>query len=286
MSAASLAIYNDQRSRGVNIAPSNASPKVVITHKVHPSPFTSKISSGGTPSFVRGVLLSVALHLTLILSAVILNLSGNEDKIGTPQEEVLNVSIIPLSELDTLLPKGDTSSKPDAQKQEPVATNEAKFAKSERSEITNEVPIKIPKPVKKLSVTQEKPSVPGASNSSKSNAQSATSLSFGVSSGDEITISQARINYQDMIATLIARAKRYPERALKRGMTGDGSVRIEITADGTIADFKIIQSTDAPILDEELRAMVDRAAPFPAFPRDLNRSVLAVVIPVSFRIQG
>jgi protein TonB len=68
-------------------------------------------------------------------------------------------------------------------------------------------------------------------------------------------------------------------------MTGDGSVRIEIAADGSVSNLKIVQSTEAPILDEELRAMVERAGPFPAFPRDLNRAVLAVVVPVSFRIQ-
>jgi len=89
-----------------------------------------------------------------------------------------------------------------------------------------------------------------------------------------------------MVASLLARAKRYPERALRRRMTGDGAIRIEIASDGSLAEFNIIDSTDSPILDEELKAMVDRAAPFPAFPPDLRRQSLALVVPITFRLDG
>jgi protein TonB len=109
---------------------------------------------------------------------------------------------------------------------------------------------------------------------------------IGVAHGEAASIEQARISYQDMVATLLARAKRYPERALKRRMTGEGAIRIEISANGSLSDFQIIQSTTTPILDEELRAMVERASPFPAFPADLRKGSLALVVPVAFRLEG
>jgi protein TonB len=88
-----------------------------------------------------------------------------------------------------------------------------------------------------------------------------------------------------MVATKLARAKRYPERALRRQTTGDGTIRIKIDASGDVTDFEIVESTSSPILDEELREMVERAAPFPPFPADLGRASLALVVPVSFRLQ-
>jgi protein TonB len=84
----------------------------------------------------------------------------------------------------------------------------------------------------------------------------------------------------------LAHAKRYPERALKRRVTGEGTIKIEIQSDGSLSDFQIIQSTDTTILDEELKAMVERAEPFPAFPNDLRKQSLTLVVPIAFRLEG
>jgi protein TonB len=120
----------------------------------------------------------------------------------------------------------------------------------------------------------------------ETNDSPANGQQIGVMNGEAASIEQARISYQDMVATLLARAKRYPERALKRRMTGEGTIRIEISANGSLSGFQIIQSTAASILDEELRAMVERASPFPAFPADLRKGSLALVVPVAFRLEG
>jgi TonB family protein len=286
VSAVSLAIYNDQSSRAGEHHSSLVAPEVGTAHKAHPSPLTLQSRTGFKSLFIPGALLSLSLHLIVIISAVAMDFWGDEAVLGTPQEEVLDVSIVPLSALDTLLPKGDASSKLDATKHEAITTDNPEFKTPQRAEISSKTETKNHKPVKKLKIAQERSNLQDASKGVELNSKSSTvPQGFGVSSGDDIAIGQARINYQDMVATLIARAKRYPERALKRGVIGDGSVRIEISSNGSVADIKIVQSTEAPILDEELKAMVDRAAPFPAFPRDLNKSVLAVIVPVSFRIE-
>lgn len=89
-----------------------------------------------------------------------------------------------------------------------------------------------------------------------------------------------------MVATRLARAKRYPERALIRRKTGEGSIRLEISADGSVSQMTILHSTNTPILDDELLAMVKRASPFPAFPKDLRKDRVAFIIPVAFRLGG
>jgi protein TonB len=108
----------------------------------------------------------------------------------------------------------------------------------------------------------------------------------GVPNGDAIGLEQARVKYQDAVATLLVRAKRYPERAIKRHMTGEGKIRIAIASDGTVSDVEVLQSTGSDILDEELQAMVDRASPFPPFPEDLKKTSLALVVPIAFRLAG
>lgn len=94
----------------------------------------------------------------------------------------------------------------------------------------------------------------------------------------------ARISYQDMIATLIAKAKRYPESALRRHTQGKGVVRVTISASGRVEEFELVDSTDSPILDEELQDMVERASPFPPFPQDLKRDSIVIVLPVAFQL--
>lgn len=96
--------------------------------------------------------------------------------------------------------------------------------------------------------------------------------------------SQPVISYQDTIAALITQAKRYPERALKRGISGEGRVKIELLPNGSIKSSDIIQSTSSPILDQEIQEMILRAGPFPPFPSGLGKSSLSFVVPVSFAI--
>jgi len=106
----------------------------------------------------------------------------------------------------------------------------------------------------------------------------------GVANGVE-GLEKARVSYQDMIATLLARAKRYPERAVRNRITGNGTLRLMIAPEGSVVKVEIVSSTQSPILDEELHRMVERAAPFPAFPAGMTQSQVALLVPVAFRLE-
>jgi TonB family protein len=69
-------------------------------------------------------------------------------------------------------------------------------------------------------------------------------------------------------------------------MTGEGAIRLEISSDGSLSNVEILRSTETQILDEELKAMAERAAPFPAFPSDLRKNKLALVVPIAFRLES
>ncbi len=255
-------------------------------NRTHPVPRGAVVDDAGR-LLTRSTLISIGLHLSLVVIALAINYWPRSEVVGTPVEEVLDVTIIPLSALETMLPQGAPVPP------QPVIT-EPEAAKSEPKKL--EAPEPKAAPAKKIVSSKTlSPSVASMTTVSErnraqdSNTQTSVANSaqqFGVANGDAISLEQARISYQDMVATLLARAKRYPERALKRRMTGEGSIRLEITPDGSLAAFQIIRSTETPILDEELRAMVERAAPFPAFPSDLRKNKLALVVPIAFRIES
>ncbi len=231
----------------------------------------------------RSTAISLALHLSLGLIALGLHYWRSTGVVGAPVNEVIDISIIPLSALDTVLPKGSASTQP------ATVAPPAPAAQPEQS--TNIAKIEPPKEIvsakslsTKTSADKNKINNPNPSRSATTGSNSTPQM--GVANGEASSLEQARISYQDLVATMLARAKRYPERALKRHMTGEGSIRLEISADGSLSDFKILRSTETPILDEELRAMVERAAPFPAFPNDLHKTSLALIVPVAFRLEG
>ncbi len=255
----------------------------------HPVPRGAAVDDGRL-LLSRGALLSLVLHFTLATIVLAINYWPQSAVVGTPVEEVLDVTIIPLSALDTVLPQGapippqpavtEAAPPPPASpKREPLKPKAEK-----RDEFTKKVVAS-----RSLAPKDPAPSDPREQRSSEEPSDTAaapTSERFGVANGEAISLENARMSYQDMVATLLARAKRYPERALKRRVTGEGSIRLEISADGSLADFQILRSTETPILDEELRAMVERAAPFPAFPSDLRKNRLALVVPIAFRLDG
>ncbi len=254
------------------------------TETLHPVPQRRKLDDSSA-LFRRSAIASVVLHLLTIALAVIVQYWPSSALVGAPQDQILDVTIIPLSALDTILPKGSTA--PD--NTPPQIVSEEKPVEPVTRKIEKDSTQRKIIAAKSIATVRPAPSKEREESSSETKEQTnqlSGSQPIGVAHGEAASIEQARISYQDMVATLLARAKRYPERALKRRMTGEGAIRIEISANGSLSDFQIIQSTTTPILDEELRAMVERASPFPAFPADLRKGSLALVVPVAFRLEG
>jgi len=234
------------------------------------------------------------------------------DAAARPQiEQSFDISLIPLSALETHLPRGvpvppqtpiepqaatPPQSKPVAAAPEPapkkvassVAHSQPKLQKRVRPKFDNETSSA---QARSDMLAREKslrtnPTANSSAPLDATSSQPSAPQPFGIANGDATSLEQARISYQDLVAKQIARSKRYPERALKRRKTGEGSIRLEISADGSVSQMTILRSTNTPILDDELLAMVKRASPFPAFPRDLRKDRVAFVIPVEFRLGG
>ena len=89
-------------------------------------------------------------------------------------------------------------------------------------------------------------------------------------------------NYYALVAAHLAREKRYPADARSRGERGSANVSFAIDGSGRVTRVVLARGTGFPALDQEVRAMVYRASPFPAPPGGRGMSF---TVPVSFRIQ-
>lgn len=239
--------------------------------------------------FRRTLCASIIFHLLGFMAGwLFINsyLMPRDQVISAQPPELFDVSIVPLSALDTVLPRGEAIQQP--AEAPPVAKEEPPQKIVEEKPRPPEVIV----PKKKLespkSPKKEQPQQVAQSTTTSTGVaveHASVTSQPGFVNGTAASLEEARLNYQEAVASLLARAKRYPERALRRGVTGEATIRIEIKSDGSLAEFAILRSAGATVLDEELRAMVDRAAPFPSFPGDLRRSSLALVVPVAFTIK-
>ncbi|MEJ0068845.1 MAG: TonB family protein [Pseudomonadota bacterium] len=91
--------------------------------------------------------------------------------------------------------------------------------------------------------------------------------------------------YQGLLMAQLERNKRYPRDARMRRQEGVATLRFTLNRDGTLVTFKLERSSGIPALDEEVLAMIQRAAPLPAFPADMPEARLELVVPVRFSLR-
>ena len=85
--------------------------------------------------------------------------------------------------------------------------------------------------------------------------------------------------YPGLVQARLKRALRSPS-GNQRGQVYVGFV---VHADGSVGDIKIVGSAGSMALDAAALATVRRAAPFPPFPPDTDRSSWSFTLPLRFR---
>jgi protein TonB len=226
----------------------------------------------------KALLWSVTGHLLIVFG--FLFGPGLLESTPTAAPLEFDVSYVELSALETMLPK----------KQGPEA--EAHLSVAPPPLPVEEKPISLSPKKSKPQVKKEAPQPktaaqpqPNAAPASDASAAPSATTVAGVANGSD-TVEKARVSYHDMVATLLARAKRYPERAVRNHITGSGTLRVKIAPEGSVVSVEVVDSTESPILDEELHRMVERASPFPAFPQGMTTTHVALLVPVSFRLEN
>ena len=155
--------------------------------------------------------------------------------------------------------------------------------------------VEAPKPVKKVEAPKSQkapaPTPPaGATNSSHSEgtvgevAQSqAASSSSG--SGGGAASRAAMVDYKSSVVQMLNRYREYPERAKRRRIEGQNSIRVVIAKDGSIEVFEMISGSGSKLLDRETQRMIERVKQFPPFPEHMIEERITLTIPVIYNIR-
>jgi protein TonB len=91
-------------------------------------------------------------------------------------------------------------------------------------------------------------------------------------------------SYLDGITSRLERYKRYPQRGLQRHLEAEVLLSLTINTDGEVANSAILSSSGFPFFDDEVLAMVKRAAPFSPPVQEGNASTITVIVPISFKL--
>ncbi|RMA79953.1 TonB family protein [Umboniibacter marinipuniceus] len=91
--------------------------------------------------------------------------------------------------------------------------------------------------------------------------------------------------YSSQMLQWTNRNVRYPSRALDRGREGRVTLNVTVDQAGNVVSAEITESSGHGILDREALRAVDRSAPYPRFPSELDTSTYTASVPISFILQ-
>jgi protein TonB len=99
------------------------------------------------------------------------------------------------------------------------------------------------------------------------------------------TNSNAVPTWKTQIVALLERNKRYPAVAQSRREQGVAQVFFSLDRQGRVINSRIARSSGANALDEEALALLRRAQPFPAPPRELPGERVDLTVPIRFNLR-
>jgi periplasmic protein TonB len=91
--------------------------------------------------------------------------------------------------------------------------------------------------------------------------------------------------WQDALRAHLARFKRYPVRALRRGEQGVTMVRFAMNHAGTVLSAVVVRSSGHDDLDQEALAWIQRAQPLPRPPPEVATDPIGLVVPLRFELR-
>ncbi len=100
-----------------------------------------------------------------------------------------------------------------------------------------------------------------------------------------VTAALAMRDYTPIIVQKIFRQTSYPGRAVQRGWEGTVQMSVLISKSGEVERITITQSSEYAILDKAAVKAVERAAPFPEIPDELNTRVFDLSVPITFQLK-
>ena len=92
------------------------------------------------------------------------------------------------------------------------------------------------------------------------------------------------MNFRAQLAAYLAHYKRYPHASQVKGEEGTAMVRFTLDRQGGVTAARIEQGSGHAMLDDEVMALLRRAAPLPAIPPSIDANSLDIEVPVQFSL--
>lgn len=134
---------------------------------------------------------------------------------------------------------------------------------------------------KKTSPASQQPTYTKPAQTSFTKTTAKTSIQ-GASSSQQKAIKR---QYYAQLAAWLNRNKRYPKRAQKRRQEGVVKLTFTINRNGRVLNHRIVTSSGYSLLDREVKNMLQRAAPLPRIPAELQQVSLTVTVPITFSLR-
>jgi protein TonB len=98
-------------------------------------------------------------------------------------------------------------------------------------------------------------------------------------------IGSSAVAYEQMLAAWLNSHKYYPTSLRRRGIEGEGKLRIRIARSGHVLAVDVAAAFPHPSLETISQDWVKRAQPFPRVPDSIPGDSYVFIVPVGFRLQ-
>lgn len=140
-------------------------------------------------------------------------------------------------------------------------------------------PVK-PAPQPPTPATKPAPVAPPSASTAPAAAPAAAQASVSSASA------AAKASWQNRLLSHLARYKRYPEQARRRGIQGTAQVRFNLDRSGKVLSVALAQSSGNSTLDRATLSMIRRASPVPVPPPELlSNGQLEIVAPFIYALE-
>jgi len=236
-----------------------------------------RLNASPLPRLTLSLLLVLGAHIALGLWALNWHV------------EAAPIELPPAAMLIELAPQPTVAPPPPAPAAvvEPTPTPEPVIAP--KPKLVLEKPKPKPKPVVKQLKPAPTPPTP-ATKPVEQAAPTANSAPAAAPTAEQPSVSSAttaaKVSWQSQLLSHLARHKRYPDEARRRGIQGTSQVRFSLDRSGKVLHVELAKSSGNAALDRATLAMIKRASPVPAPPAEmLSNGQLEIVAPFIYALE-
>jgi len=91
-------------------------------------------------------------------------------------------------------------------------------------------------------------------------------------------------NYAHILRNRILERIIYPQAAFRKNMEGTVQLKFILLPDGNLRDIYVLRSSNCLVLDVAAIDAVEKATPFPPFPKNLRAKELFVKVPIVYKL--